>query len=64
MDDASAITPAFLTQAEAARLLGVPARTLESWRLERTGPPWLKLGRHVKYDREEILAWAKEQRRG
>lgn len=58
------IEPAFLTQAEVARVLGVPERTLEGWRLTRAGPPWLKLGRHVKYDRDEVLSWAPEQRRG
>ncbi|WP_345957519.1 helix-turn-helix domain-containing protein [Gulosibacter sediminis] len=58
------IEPAFLTQAEVAVLLGVPERTLEGWRLTKSGPPWLKLGRHVKYDREDVLAWAREQRHG
>lgn len=58
------IEPAFLTQAEVARLLGVPERTLEGWRLTRSGPPWLKLGRHVKYDRDEAFSWARAQRRG
>jgi hypothetical protein len=42
------VEPAFLTQAEVAVLLGVPERTLEGWRLTRSGPPWLKLGRHVR----------------
>lgn len=58
------IEPAFLTQAEVAVLLGVPERTLEGWRLTKSGPPWLKLGRHVKYDRDDVLAWAREQRHG
>jgi hypothetical protein len=58
------VEPAFLTQAEVACLLGVPERTLEGWRLTKSGPPWLKLGRHVKYDRDDVLAWAREQRRG
>lgn len=58
------VTPAFLTQAEVAVLLGVPERTLEGWRLTKSGPPWLKFGRHVKYDRVDVLAWAREQRRG
>lgn len=58
------VEPAFLTQAEVACLLGVPERTLEGWRLTKSGPPWLKLGRHVKYDGDDVLAWAREQRRG
>jgi len=54
MDIRVDIEPAFLTQAEVARLLGVPEWTLEGWRLARVGPPCLKLGRHVKYDRDEV----------
>ena len=64
MDAHVEVVPAFLTQAEVARLLGVPERTLEGWRLTESGPPWLKLGRHVKYDRDDVLAWAREQRHG
>ena len=64
MDIPVDIEPAFLTQAEVAWLLGVPERTLEGWRLTRSGPPWLKLGRYVKYDRDEVLSWAGEPRRG
>lgn len=64
MDARIDVEPAFFTQAEVARLLGVPERTLEGWRLTRSGPPWLKLGWHVKYDRDDVLAWAREQRRG
>ena len=58
------VEPAYLTQAEVAVLLGVPERTLEGWRLTKSGPPWLKLGRHVKYDRDDVAAWAREQRHG
>ncbi|HEY5222481.1 MAG TPA: helix-turn-helix domain-containing protein [Microbacteriaceae bacterium] len=64
MDAHVEVEPAFLTQGEVARLLGVPERTLEGWRLTKSGPPWLKLGRHVKYDRDDVLAWAREQRHG
>ena len=60
MDARTDVTPAFFTQADVARLLGVPERTLEGWRLTRSGPPWLKLGRHVRYDRDDVLAWARE----
>ncbi|WP_286302344.1 helix-turn-helix domain-containing protein [Microbacterium suwonense] len=56
------VAPAFLTQAEVAVLLGVPERTLEGGRLTKSGPPWLKLGRHIRYDRDDVLVWEREQR--
>ncbi|MDM4762163.1 helix-turn-helix domain-containing protein [Galbitalea sp. SE-J8] len=57
-------TPVLFTSREVADLLRVPLRTVEDWRVTRSGPPWLKLGRHVRYDRDELLAWVKERRHG
>ncbi|WP_341998804.1 helix-turn-helix domain-containing protein [Microbacterium sp. LWH7-1.2] len=54
--------PAFKTQAEIAEIIKVPERTLEDWRLNHLGPPYMKLGRHVRYDLLEVVAWAREQR--
>ncbi|TFC01087.1 DNA-binding protein [Cryobacterium adonitolivorans] len=50
MDAMTLITSTFLTQQELAEMLRLPERTLEDWRLTHTGPPYLKLGRHVRYD--------------
>lgn len=46
-----------MTGAEVAELLQVSVRTLDDWRLHRTGPPYRKMGRHVRYLRSEVLAW-------
>lgn len=56
--------PVFLTQREVAELLRVPVRTVEDWRLTRSGPPWVKLGRHVRYEQDELLAWVQGKRHG
>ncbi|HEY0248781.1 MAG TPA: helix-turn-helix domain-containing protein [Gryllotalpicola sp.] len=56
--------PVPLTSRQVAELLRVPLRTVEDWRLTCTGPPWLKLGRHVRYEQSEILAWVGEHRHG
>jgi predicted DNA-binding transcriptional regulator AlpA len=64
MDLTLQTAPQFLTQNELAELLRLPERTLEDWRLTHTGPPYLKLGRHVRYDVQDVLAWAKEHRHG
>lgn len=54
--------PDFKTQAEIADIIKVPERTLEDWRFNHVGPPYMKLGRHVRYDLAEVFAWAREQR--
>ncbi|MFT0847729.1 helix-turn-helix domain-containing protein [Actinomycetaceae bacterium L2_0104] len=64
MDLLPPLAPVFLTQREVADLLRVPVRTVEDWRLTRSGPPWGKLGRHVRYDQAELLTWLKECRHG
>ena len=51
-----------LPEAEIADISKVPERTLEDWRLNHVGPPYMKLGRHVRYDLSEVFAWAREQR--
>lgn len=45
-----------------ADYLKVPPGTLRQWRYHRTGPPYFKVGRHVRYTREEVDRWLREQR--
>ena len=46
-----------LTPTEVSELLGVPIGTLKMWRYRRTGPRWLKLGRHIRYRSADISDW-------
>ncbi|HYI33885.1 MAG TPA: helix-turn-helix domain-containing protein [Glaciibacter sp.] len=64
MDQTTQVAQTFLTQQELAEMLRLPERTLEDWRLTHAGPPYLKLGRHVRYDIHDVLAWVKEHRHG
>jgi hypothetical protein len=41
----------------AADELGLSPRTLEGWRRRGEGPPYLKIGRRVKYRPEDIEAY-------
>jgi hypothetical protein len=54
----------FLTEYEAASLLNVGVFALRRWRLEKTGPSWLKMSKYVRYQRRVLLAWAEAQSRG
>ena len=42
---------------EAARYLGLSARTLESWAVRGGGPRMLKLGSRVVYRRRDLDQW-------
>jgi predicted DNA-binding transcriptional regulator AlpA len=46
-----------LTELEAAQLTRLKVKTLQSWRLLKRGPRFVKLGRRVLYPRAEIEAY-------
>ena len=45
---------AYLDTKQAAQLTGIAAHTLECWRRDAEGPPYVKLGRLVKYRRADL----------
>ena len=51
-----------LLQGEAARYLRAQPRTLERWRLERVGPPYIKVGHRVVYRRVDLDTWLLSRR--
>lgn len=57
-----ATTPILMTEKATALLLSVSFRTLQSWRQTDRGPPYLKIGRAIRYEREALLAWIELQR--
>ena len=57
MDDA-----ALLSEKDAARLLSMSHRTLQAWRSAGLGPPYIKLGRSIRYPKGELLAWIESHR--
>jgi predicted DNA-binding transcriptional regulator AlpA len=46
----------------AARILNVAPQTLRNWRSSRKGPPYIKLGRSVRYREEDLAAWIQARR--
>jgi excisionase family DNA binding protein len=47
----------YLTPVDLADLLGVPLETVYQWRRKHTGPPGFRVGRHLRYDPEDVRAW-------
>jgi excisionase family DNA binding protein len=48
---------ALLTEDEAAESLRISVRTLQAWRLKAAGPPFVRVGRAIRYRRGDIQAW-------
>jgi predicted DNA-binding transcriptional regulator AlpA len=42
--------------------LGVPIKTLYKWRTEKYGPDAMRLGKHLRYDPEDVVAWVNAQK--
>jgi hypothetical protein len=42
---------------EAADLLGVQPNTLEKWRLTGEGPTFVRVGRNIRYRRQDLVDW-------
>ena len=58
-------TPQLLNDTEVARLLTVPKATLAIWRSRRPEYlPFVKLGRHVRYRRDDVLQFIERNMRG
>lgn len=54
---AAVAQPAWLTPAEAAAVLAVPAATLAQWRYRGQGPAYSKVGSIVRYRRDALDTW-------
>lgn len=46
-----------LSEDELAALLDVKAQTLQSWRVQKTGPDFVKLGKAVFYRKTDVEDW-------
>jgi predicted DNA-binding transcriptional regulator AlpA len=46
-----------LSPAELAERYDLPLETIYSWNKARTGPRFMKIGRHVRYRLVDVIAW-------
>jgi excisionase family DNA binding protein len=49
-----AVLPNLLTPEKVAEITGLSVDTLAQWRSQRRGLPYLKIGRAVRYDPEDV----------
>ena len=49
------------TSAELSAYLQIPERTLIDWRRRGIGPPYRRVGRHVRYPWPGVDAWVEKQ---
>jgi excisionase family DNA binding protein len=49
--------PIYLSDSEVAERLRLSRQAIQKWRQKHVGPPYIKLGKTVRYDAEELEAW-------
>ena len=52
-----------LSQTEAAKFLSMSPKTLAKWRWSGEGPPFVKLGRSVRYLHDDLIQYVNLGRR-
>jgi excisionase family DNA binding protein len=45
-----------------AAFLGVPVATIYDWRVDGRGPVGIRVGRHIRFARQDVSAWVASQR--
>ncbi len=50
-----------LTVEELADYLGVPVATLYQWRHRGEGPPGFRVGRYIRYRRNDVEQWIRDR---
>ncbi|MFI0241260.1 helix-turn-helix domain-containing protein [Streptomyces sp. NPDC016845] len=56
-----ALPDRYLTPTDVANLFGVPVETVYQWRRKHTGPRGFRVGRHLRFDPEDLRAWVESQ---
>jgi phage terminase Nu1 subunit (DNA packaging protein) len=49
-----------INENQAAEILGVSCRTLQAWRVRGGGPPYVKIGRAVRYQRRALFTFQEQ----
>ena len=50
-----------LTSEEVSEYLGLSPHTIEMWRRKKVGPPWVKVGRSVRYKESDVSSWVERR---
>ena len=48
---------AILTEVEIADFLKLSTRTLQAWRVKKDGPPFIRVGRAIRYRLRDVVRW-------
>ena len=58
---ATALVESLWTIDQVATYLKIPVQTLRTWRKNKTGPAAARIGKHLRYDPDQVRAWVARQ---
>jgi len=53
----SPVAREWMSPAQTATYTGIPAKTLEQYRRDSSGPSFSRVGKHVRYNRRDVDEW-------
>lgn len=53
---------ALLGEVQAAKLLNLSVRTLQAWRPKGYGPAFIRAGRAIRYQRQDLRVWVEARK--
>lgn len=54
--------PKYLTAEQVAEITGISVATLSSYRLNRTGMPYIKTDRSIRYGFDDVIKWMEDHK--
>jgi excisionase family DNA binding protein len=61
LDKASPVDEQLWTINQLSEFLQVPVKTIRGWREKREGPRGLRIGKHLRFRRMDVLEWLENQ---
>jgi hypothetical protein len=58
----TSILPRFVDEQGASEITGIPTATLQTKRVRGSGPPFVKVGRSVRYEVDDLVEWMRQLR--
>jgi len=58
----SGLPDRYLTADDIAVIFKVPKETVYQWRKKRTGPPGFRIGKHVRYDPDDVRTYVAQRK--
>ncbi len=50
----------YVNALDMSKIINVPEPTLRTWRYQKVGPPYSKVGRSVRYNVDKVVDWMEE----